>query len=150
MANGGKEKLFIDASVLVAATFSDTGASFFIFRLAEKGLVDITITEEIVRESRSSLARNYEQKIVFSMIKMLSRHKKSIKPDIDNYPSYKELIEDKKDLHVLAGAKEYEADFLITLDRKHFMTEKLAKANLPFEIILPGDYLKILRKKIDV
>lgn len=143
-----KSKLFIDASVLFAAIFSKTGASGFILRLAKKGIFNLIMTERVLKEVKRNLLADYDREKLIRMIELLSDLKESIKPNTteSQEKKFQDLIEDKNDLHILAGAKLYRADFLITLDKKHFMTEKLKNANLPFKIISPGKYLKHLRK----
>jgi len=58
--------------------------------------------------------------------------------DID---AYADLI-DEKDVHVLAAAVRSGADWLLTLDRKHFMTTKVKRARLKVLIATPGDFLR--------
>lgn len=53
----------------------------------------------------------------------------------------KEQIIHSKDAHVLAAAEKGHADFLVTLDRKHFMSATVLHAGLPFQIVTPGDFL---------
>jgi predicted nucleic acid-binding protein len=55
-----------------------------------------------------------------------------------------EPIVGKKDAHVLAAALRSEADVLLTLDRRHFMTEKVRDAGLGLKIATPGDFLREL------
>ena len=47
-----------------------------------------------------------------------------------------------KDRHVLASAISSKASFLITLDRKHFFTKEIKNADLPIEIMTPGEFLE--------
>lgn len=51
-------------------------------------------------------------------------------------------LTDEKDVHVLAGALSSGADCLVSLDRRHIITERVLSANLPFQVLLPGDFLK--------
>ena len=46
-----------------------------------------------------------------------------------------------KDAHVLAGALECSADYLLTLDRRHLLTPSILAANLPVRVLTPGDFL---------
>ena len=49
-----------------------------------------------------------------------------------------------KDVHVLASATKGKADYLITLDRKHFLAPSVRRAKLPFAILTPGEFLRRL------
>lgn len=47
-----------------------------------------------------------------------------------------------KDAHVLAAASGAGVDFLLILDRKHFMARAVLDAELSFAILTPGDFLR--------
>ena len=151
MTKKHRHKIFIDTSVLIAAVLSNTGASNYIFRLAEKDIIDIILTVKVLKEARRNLLAKYGQISLKEMQELLIKHKKSIKQDIkkDTEEKFSDLIEDQNDLHILAGANAYKADYLITLDKKHFMTAKLKQSNLLFKIILPGKYLEKLREELE-
>ena len=53
---------------------------------------------------------------------------------------YKGIIEEK-DAPILYGAKQCKVDFLITLDKKHFFTDRLRKEKFPFKISTPGEFI---------
>jgi len=46
-----------------------------------------------------------------------------------------------KDSHALAAARNGEASHLITLDRKHFLTDEVRQAIQPILACTPGEYL---------
>ena len=48
----------------------------------------------------------------------------------------------EKDAHVLAGALECSADYLLTLDRRHLITPGVQAAGLLLKVMTPGDFLK--------
>ncbi len=55
-----------------------------------------------------------------------------------------EPIVGEKDAHVLAAALKSGANVLLTLDRRHFMTEKVWDAHLDLDVMTPGDFLREL------
>lgn len=145
-----KPRVFVDASVLIAAVLGKTGASQVLFKLAKNHFLEIILTDEIIREGMQSLARKYGQEKALVLHQMLNDHKQVIlatpsKIDLDKFDS---LITDHCDRHVLAGAQKYKAEYLVTLDRKHFFTEKMLNTRLDFRIMLPGDFLKEFRQNI--
>jgi putative PIN family toxin of toxin-antitoxin system len=141
-------KVFIDASVVIAAVLSDSGGSALIFKLAKKKYVDIILTERVVQEAHNSLNKKYGSESVLNLFNLLTEFKSNIKssPKDNECLKYQELIMDEKDCHILAGADKYQTKYLLTLDKKHFFTAKLQAANLPFLILTPGDFLQELRK----
>ncbi len=49
-----------------------------------------------------------------------------------------------KAAHVIASALHGRAQYLITLDRKHLANEAVRGAGLPFQVMLPGEFLQAL------
>ena len=140
-------KVFLDTSVLIAAILNKQGASHFILELAKKDLIDIVFTTKVIQEARHNLLKKYGNHKVLDLYNTISDLKRNIQPapEIKSENKYIEIISDPKDCHILAGADKYSADYLLTFDRGHFFTTKIKNAQLPFEIMLPGDFLKIFR-----
>lgn len=78
----------------------------------------------------------------------------ALEPDILAPPSREEAeryaaIIDSKDAPILAAAVKGEASFLLTLDRKDFMSRRVSQAALPFAILTPGEFLAMIRRKAE-
>lgn len=134
-------KLFLDANIFFAATYSTTGGSRFIFELAKKQHHILVSNMYAVTEAQTNIAKKLSLdhlRIFFQLLAELHEVDKS-----KNYLDHKEYASliNQKDLPVLLGAVRTHADFLITLDRKDFMTKALADTKLPFRILTPGEYL---------
>jgi predicted nucleic acid-binding protein len=52
---------------------------------------------------------------------------------------------DRKDAAILAAAIESKVEFLITLDKKHFLKQKVLR-NIPIQICTPSDFLRIFER----
>lgn len=138
-------KLFLDANIIYSASKSNLGASYLIFQLKDRfnfqlfssrlALVEAerNITE---KESLETLERFYQ------LIKVI----KIISVDSEKAKRYYKGIIEEKDAPILYGAKQVKADFLITLDKKHFFTDKLRKEKFPFKISTPGDIINNFKK----
>jgi predicted nucleic acid-binding protein len=61
-------------------------------------------------------------------------------PDYQEIEAAAELIR-PKDAHVLAATRSAEASHLITLDRKHCLTDETRQAIQPILACTPGEYL---------
>lgn len=148
MVKEKKLRVFVDASVLIAGILSNQGASRAIVNLGREGVLDLVITEEIIKEVYISVKNKYPDiKYSESLYQVISGLKKCIQknPDWQETNQFTGLISDHNDRYVLAGAYKYKVNTLVTLDRKHFFTDDLNRANLPFTIQLPGDFMKIYR-----
>lgn len=141
-------RVFFDTCVLIASVLNDEGASHFIIELGKKGFIEIIITTKVIEEARNSLLRKYGKNKVLDLYDTVTTLKTSIHTTLEtiNENKFIEIISDSKDYHILAGADKYCVDYLLTFDRRHFFTSKIKNANLPFEILLPGDFLKLFRK----
>lgn len=141
MANG-KDKIFLDASVILAALGSKTGGSFGVLKLCRAGVIRGLITETILAEAKAhedrvkrDSAKNIEELITREKIAVLPSPKES------TITKFTGLIDDE-DRHVIAGAIEAGADFLLTLDTKHFFKKRLREKIKPRQILTPGDFLR--------
>jgi predicted nucleic acid-binding protein len=136
-------KIFFDASVLFAALYSQTGASYalacFVKERTIRGITTQTVVEEVLRNSETL---NREQGAVYVFI---TRHnfivrecitKKELQPLIHIIAS--------KDAHVLAGALQTHCDYLVTLDKKHINNDKVKKAIHALRIVSPQEMLEIV------
>lgn len=73
---------------------------------------------------------------------MIKQAKVKIVPTAWDHYGYCQKIIHPKDIHILSTALTTKADFLITLDRKHFMNPKIKKAKLLIKILTPKDFLQ--------
>lgn len=143
-------RVFADASVLIAATLSKTGSSRVIYELAMSNKIYLILTDQVVKEARLSLKKKYGTEHLSLFYSLIGDVKESIlaTPEKKEIEVFTDIILDIDDRHVLAGAMRHNADVLITLDRKHFFTEKIKNAKLSFQIQLPGDFLNEYRKSL--
>ncbi len=133
-------KLFLDANVLFAATCSKSGASFAIFELGRYGKVELFSSVYAVKEAKVNIEKKLGVDALPMFYELISNLKTLDSQDCEGPFSYEGLIA-SKDLPILESARRQRVDFLITLDKKDFKTRRLAEADLPFQIVLPGEYL---------
>lgn len=136
-------RLFLDASVFIAAAGSDTGASALILALCQAGHATPVASQRIllaaernirIKLGSEALLRFYEAIAALDLVVVES-------PTPEEIAVHHHII-DPKDAHVLAAALKGEPDVLLTLDRRHFMTPVLREAGLPFSIETPGEWLR--------
>lgn len=140
--------VFLDASVLVAACASKTGASAFILGYSRQRKVKCFISPEVVGEAK----KNVRLKLKENGGKRLEYYLETAGLHLTNKPTLTDIVRCEgvivfKDAHVLAAAIKSEAGYLITLDRKHFFTPEVISFSKPLKIIAPGEFvIKILGK----
>ena len=138
-------RLFLDASVLVAAAGSATGASALVVETCHRGLTRAVSSRPVLLEAERNIRNKMGSNPLLRFYEALGLLDFEIVPD----PTSREIeaqarIIHAKDAHVLAAASGAGIDFLLTLDRKHFMTRAVLEAGLSFAILTPGDFLRRL------
>lgn len=141
----GISKLFLDANVLIAASGSPEGGSSFVLELCKRGRFQAICTRLVLMEAERNIHRKLGAEALLRFYQSLAE----LDPTLESPPTLEEItackpIVGEKDAHVLAAALKSGADILLTLDRKHFMTEKVQDAELGLRIATPGDVLREL------
>ncbi|MEK7672554.1 MAG: hypothetical protein AAB373_01585 [Patescibacteria group bacterium] len=138
-------KLFLDANIFFAATYSKTGGSRAIFELAKNKKHILVSSLYAIKEAKLNIERKVGVEFLpefYKLVSLLNQIDKEAH-STDLKIKYQDLIIEK-DLPILISSINQKADFLITLDKKDFKTTKLEKANLPTKILLPGEYLQMI------
>lgn len=135
--------VFLDSSVLFSASASPTGGSSKLFtlkniRLTTSRLV-LAETERNVREK----LRSYHLERFFMLAGRLI-----ILTQLPNNIIIKKAkdIIIEKDAVILAEAKQAQTNFLVTLDKKHFLTTSVSKFLKPQKVLTPKMLIEMLEK----
>lgn len=144
MAGTKTVKVFLDASVLVAASASITGASAYALHLSRMKKIKALISEDVLGEAK----KNVEQKLDETGKQRLDVYLKLARLVLipDPKPETVKVAEAAihvKDAPILAAAIAVKADVLLTLDRKHFLTKKVTDFAQPMKVMTPGDWLHL-------
>lgn len=140
MSPSEARKVFIDASVFIAASESSTGGSSVIFEACQKGILKPVTSRLVLREAERNIQKKLSAATLARFYRLVSELQLQLQPLPGDYRSFGRIIREK-DAHVLAAAVKSGSDYLITLDRKHFKTERIEKANLPIKIRTPKEFL---------
>ncbi len=133
--------VFVDSSVLFTATNSPTGGSAKLFTIKEiKLIVSSWVLTETERNVRAKL-HDYHLDRFFNLVGQAQIFK--IQPDIKLLQKAQKVIA-LKDAVILAEAKFSKSDFLVTLDRKDFLNEKVAEFLTPATALTPKDLIAFM------
>jgi putative PIN family toxin of toxin-antitoxin system len=140
-----KIKVFIDTSVLIAGVASLTGASAAVLDLCEAESIQMVISRQVLVEAD----RNFSAKLP-GLVNEFRQFIRNLVPLMVEDPPAAAVeraasLIDRKDAAILAAAIESKVDFLITLDKKHFLKQKVQR-NIPIEICTPSDFLRIFER----
>ncbi len=135
-------KVFVDTSVLIAGVASVTGASAAVLDLSEAESIQMVISRQVLVETD----RNFAAKLP-GLITQFRQFMQNLAPLMVEDPP-KAAVERaaaliaQKDAAILVAALEAKVDYLMTLDKKHFLKPKV-KENIPIEVCTPADFLRI-------
>lgn len=144
MSSTEQIKLFFDASVLIAAVHSPIGGSGYLLEACRRGSFKPVVTRLVLLEAERNIKAKLGEEDLLRFYQLLGSVDFIVEPLVSarEVADYSHLIE-KKDAHVLAAAVRSGAQFLLTLDTRRFMTERLSKADLGLIIVTPGHFIKV-------
>jgi len=136
--------VFVDSSVLFSAVNSPIGGSSKIFTLKNVKLVTSRVVLiETERNVRNKL-RDYHLERFFMLVEKLEVLKQL--PNSQLIKKAKKVIVGK-DSVILAESYKSKADFLVTLDLKHFLTGSVARFLRPQKALTPKMLIEMVEKK---
>lgn len=134
-------RLFLDANIFVAAAASLQGGSALLLETGKKNRLEVVSSHLALLEAE----RNIRKKLPLHALKRFHHLLQEVpllivpSPSAEEVRRYETLIHEK-DAPILAAAVSSRADFLITLDRRHLLSEKIAHARLPLKVATPRDF----------
>jgi len=138
-------RLFLDASVLIAAAGSAIGGSARLPDVCQASKTPLLVTRLVLREAERNIQEKLDEADLLRFYQLIANLDLQVIPT----PSSEALSEAAevvaaKDAHVLAGARTGKATHLITLDRKHFLHAKQKDGTFPIVACTPGEFLETL------
>jgi predicted nucleic acid-binding protein len=121
------KRVFLDATCWMAAAGSPTGGSAEILKLGRLGRLLIVATQRVLREAEKNIGEEWGAE----GLERFHRDVADLDLELIDEPTAEDearwqAVTVPKDCHVLAGAYKAGADVLVTLDRKHLLTETVA------------------------
>lgn len=135
---------FLDSSVILSGLASSEGGSFQLFAAAKKEKLRLISTPLIIEEVARHLTKI---KVKPAELKnLLNQRLLRLIPNPEEKIIFacKNLTPDPNDAHVLAGAILAKTDFLLSLDKKHILTETVKKHLYPIKILSPFQFWQLL------
>lgn len=138
-------RVFIDASVLFAASLSATGASREIMRIAQEERITLVANSLVLEEVVRNLSVKTER-----ALEVLQSFRGDISIELIE-PTKEEILEvlpftALKDAPHLAAAKKAGVHCLVSLDRRHMIEPRdIIWEHLRLRILLPAELLQELR-----
>jgi predicted nucleic acid-binding protein len=122
---------------------SKEGASAFVLELGRRKRIESAASKLVLREADRNLRRKAPPAVLKAFHRFLQQVKVRVvlTPTEETMKPYEGLV-DPKDVPVLAASIASQADFFLTLDRKHFLSTDLAGKIKKPRILGPADFLR--------
>jgi len=144
-----KVKLFLDSSALFAGIASPKGAARVLLLLGETGRVILIVSEQVIAETERATARKIPgvlREVRLAILK--SRVMIRLDPPAEAIWEHKDWISHMADVPILVAAVQAEVDYLVTLNRKHFIDDPQVAKRTGLRIGTPGDALAWVRDRL--
>jgi predicted nucleic acid-binding protein len=144
-----RSSLFLDSSALFAGIVSADGAARVLLLLAEAGQVNLLISEQVVAETERAVARKVPAALNLVRQAILqSRARILPDPEAQEVRQCLDWMADPADVPILLAAMRAGADYLVTLNRRHFLDDPQVAQRSNLRIGTPGDALAWLRGQL--
>ncbi len=144
-----RANLFLDSSALFSGIISANGAARVLLLLAETGYIQIIISEQVIAETERAIARKVPQALNdFRQAILESKASIVHNPSREDVAAHSNLISHPADIPIVLAAMQAGADYLVTLNRKHFIDDPGVAQRSNLSIGTPGDALAWVRGKI--
>lgn len=137
--NKRKIRVFFDSSVLVSASISATGKSRYLLTLSSKNKIRGISSQYAILESKRAFSKKLPEALLIFQ-KIIQEANLEILDFPKDIAKYEKIIKDKGDAPILASAVEAKIDYLVTLNRKHFLNDKNLQSKVDFKIIKPEEF----------
>lgn len=138
-------KLFFDADVLFSLSYTKNPMSGT-KRIILQGYVEkyaFITSNAVIEEARRNLSFYNNVEYIKRLGELLEDFNFWVIHVLDEklVDVYKGVIH-QKDTHVLVGAIQSNADYLLTFNKKHFLTSRVKQLNLKLHIVTPKEFIE--------
>lgn len=138
--------VFLDSSVILSGLASENGGSGKILHAGNRKKLKLIATKCVIKEVINHLDK---LNIMPDKLKnLLERNTINVvnSPIAEVIRKFTKFTSDVNDAHILAGAVLFEADILVSLDKKHILTSKVRNALKPTKVYSPKQFWAYLAK----
>ncbi len=136
-------RVFVDSDVIISSLLSSSGAAFMLLNNIDN--VELCLSNFSITELERVAAKLH---IKSAKLNNLVNTRLSVVEVGESYQAvqkqFANYVLDTHDAHIVAGAKQARATFLVSYNIRHFQAEKL-KTDFRIILMTPGTFLQYLR-----
>jgi putative PIN family toxin of toxin-antitoxin system len=137
-------RVFVDANVLFAASYSSHGSSRDLILAAIEDKVQIVVSKYVLTEAERNLARKAPRAIpAFTELTELLSVEVVDKPNLEDVLQAAEYTA-LKDAPVVAAALSAQVDYMVTWDRKHLIEDIRVADRSGLKIVTPDRIIELI------
>lgn len=142
-------RVFLDTSALFAGVWSESGGARLLLKLGEARAIRILVSPQVLQEAEGALRRKAPEALALFTV-LLDRTGAEV---VQSAPpgeasEYLKRTGHPGDAQVIADAAGAQADFLVTLDKEHLLSNSPLRKALGFRLGTPGDFLEWFRRRL--
>jgi len=143
--------LFLDSSAAIAGVISSQGAARALLVMAEAELISLVLSDQVIAESERNLARKAPAALPFFREALRRTHMRLVPdPSPEEVAPHLDLIVHEADVPIALAAMHAEVDYLVTLNRRHFLDDAGVAERTGLRIGTPGDALQWVRDQLNL
>ncbi len=115
--------------------------------MGEAGLIDLIVSRQVLEETKRNVAKKVPRALPFYRAALREKAIQVVdNPPPEEITRHEDVILHKADVPIVVAAIEAQVDYLVTLDRRHFIDDKGVAEKSGLLIGTPGDALAWVRK----
>jgi predicted nucleic acid-binding protein len=131
----------------MAGVISARGAARALLLMAESGHIRLTISKQVIVETERALARKAPQGLPYYRDALRYTRPRIVRdPDTEMIATHMDLCTHAVDVPIIVAAMIAGVDFLVSLNRRHFLDDPTVAEKSGLRIGSPGDALTWVRK----
>ena len=145
-------RVFLDTSAIFAAIWSTMGGARALLELGEGAFLNLVVSHDVLAEIEGVVRQKAPDKLpMVAVLLHQSRIDVTSSPSTSQIETCRALVTYEPDAVMLAGALNAGADYLVTLDKKHFLDNHTMREALSAARVIigtPGDCLVWYRERL--
>lgn len=140
----GKIKVYFDSDVIISSLISDLGAAYILLKTSgiKPIISDLQKKELKTVAGRLKLDLNKLKSLIDEKLDMVKVKRGKFKTG----KRFLKYVLDPNDTHIVAGIAASGADFFVSYNQRHFLTDKI-KTDFKVVSLTPGQLLQYLRSR---